>query len=516
MMPSKHKPQKIKLALIVPNFMWCDWDNNTRWRFIPYNLCLLAAAVKDIAEVVIIDANSSNMNEAEFSRSVADFNPDVAGITVLMDQYSPAGHYSAWLIKKLNPKIKTVMGGVYATMNPEKALSDTNLDYLIIGEGEYVLKDLLVFFSGRRTLPENGIAFRHCERIVNRGHSNFIEDLNSLPFPNYDLIDFASYVSTVPTRKSVDSPSNYPYTRIVTSRGCPYGCVFCQVESISGKKFRPRSPDNILSEIAFLKNRYGIKSLIFDDDNLYTDRKRALAIFQGLIDSNLAMPWISISAAAFRIDDEMLSLMHKSGCEYINIAVESGCERVLNEIVGKPLKLEQAMHVTEKARSLGIYVAANFIIGFPTETWDEILETVRFAEHLNADYIKLFTPIPLPKTRLWDLCIKTNTFKKDYSRDKVRWSTGQLESKDFRARDLTILRAYEWDRINFTDPGKRRRTAARMNITEAELLQIRRRTLYKASYFIEEHQNHQPLQAKNRNIYHDDKSDIREPQSING
>lgn len=476
----------LKVLLIVPNFVWCDWDENTRWRFIPYNLCQLAAMVEDICTVKILDANARNLDDKGFMEELSDFDPDVVGITVLMDQYAAAGHHAAELVKAHDDSVTVVMGGVYTTMNPERALRDSNIDFVVMGEGEYVFRGLLNWLMEKGDMPGKGIAYCSGGGVMNGGHSDFIRDLDDLPLPRYELIDFKEYVSTVPARKSVDSPSCYPYARIITSRGCPYGCVFCQVESISGKTFRPRSPENILDEIAFLKESYGIKSLIFDDDNLYTHRKRAKEIFQGMMDRDLVMPWISISAAAFRMDDELIELMRKSGCEYINIAVESGSPRVLKEIVGKPLELEKAVHVTAKAREEGIYVAANFIIGFPTETWDEIRETIQFAEVMNADYVKIFVAIPLPHTKLLELCKKNNCLKKGFDPEKIRWSTGQIESSDFSARDLTILRAYEWDRINFTDPEKRKRTASRMNITEEELLTIRRRTLLKASHFMEE------------------------------
>ena len=132
------------------------------------------------------------------------------------------------------------------------------------------------------------------------------------------------------------------------------------------------------------------------------------------------------------------------------------------------------------AQKEGIYVAANFIIGFPTETWDEIRKTINFAEELNLDYMKLFSLIPLRNTKLWDICEENNYFRQGFSEETRHWSTGQVETKDFKPDDLTILRAYEWDRVNFTDPRKRKRTAEMMGISEEELLEIRRSTLSNA------------------------------------
>ncbi len=134
------------------------------------------------------------------------------------------------------------------------------------------------------------------------------------------------------------------------------------------------------------------------------------------------------------------------------------------------------------AKKEGIYVAANFIIGFPTERWGEIRQTIKFAEDIDVDYVKLFTAIPLRNTKLWELCEKEHAFKEEFDKSESMWNVGQIETKEFSSRDLTVLRAYEWDRINFTSVEKRRRTAEMMGITEDELLEIRRKTLNQASH----------------------------------
>ncbi len=441
--------------------------------------------VEDICEIAIIDANAMEMSEAEFTKALDRLNPHVVGITVLMDQYAPAGHYTAKIVKEYNSEIKVIMGGVYATMNSDQAMSDPNVDYIVIGEGEHVFRGLLGYFVGKNPIPQKGISYRSNGKIINGGHSDFIKDLDALPLPAYHLIDFEKYANSAP-RKSVDSPRQFPYARIFSSRGCPFGCTFRQVGTISGRTFRPRSAQNVLGEIQWLKEKYGVKSLIFDDDNMLIDRRRAVEIFQGMVDRNLVMPWSAIAVATFRLDDELIELMRASGCEYIDVAPESGSQRVLKEIIGKPVNLEHAKSVVAKAREEGIYVAANFVIGFPTETWDEIRQTTRFAEELNANYVKIFNAVPLLHTRLWSLCEKEKSFKKGFKQSDIWWNSGQIETKDFSAGDLTILRAFEWDRINFTSAEKRQRTAEMMDITEEELLEIRRKTLNRVSSLVQQ------------------------------
>ncbi|MDI6448141.1 B12-binding domain-containing radical SAM protein [Anaerobaca lacustris] len=467
---------RFKVVLVVPNYRWTELDESAFWHITPYNLCLLAAMVRDLCEVQIIDAYAPDMAESEFVDVLQAAAPDLVGVTVMMDQCASAGHRTARLAKSLFPDTPLVMGGVYPTVNPDQVMTDPHVDYTVVGEGEYVFRDLVESLIGRRAMPDKGLSYRKGPAVVHTGRADFIEDLDALPLPAFELIDFERYTSMAP-RRSVDGPVALPYARIVTSRGCPVDCVFCQVKRIMGRKFRPRSAESVLGEIGWLKERYAIRSVIFDDDNLFTDRRRARDIFQGMIDRGFDLPWKSTATAVFRLDEELLQLMRRSGCQYICIAIESGTQRVLKEIVGKPVDYTQAQRMVRLARSLGIYVAANFIVGFPTETWDEIRRTIRFAEELDVNYVKLFHAIPLRHTRLWELCEREGAFKKGFHQSEIRWNTGQIESDAFSSQDLTILRAYEWDRINFTDPEKRRQTAAMMNINEAELLAIRRKTL---------------------------------------
>ncbi len=469
---------RMRVALIVPNFTWGDWDVNTKWHYIPYALAMIAAMVEDRCEIRIIDAQARDLSPEAFTAELAAFDPELVGISVLVDQYQDAGHRASALIKTWKPSVPVVMGGVYATLNTVEILKrDPHVDYVVSGEGEHVFRDLIRHFQGEGDLPAKGVAYRRDGAIVFGGRADLIKDLDALPLPAYHLIDYPRYVQDAPERRSVDMPPLFPYGRLQTSRGCPFTCSFCQVESISGRAFRSRSTARILEEIRWLKEAFGVRSLVFDDDNLLHSRARAMELFQAMVDQGLAMPWVSIATAAFKLDAELLALMRKSGCEYIDIAVESGVKRVTRDIIHKPINHDHVRKVARLAQEAGIFVAANFIVGFPGETWDEIRQTLRYAEDLNADYVKIFIATPLPQTKLWQICEETGSFRRDFTKQGVRWHAGQIETADFSADDTSILRAFEWDRINFTDPERRKRIAARMRLSEAELLAVRRRTL---------------------------------------
>jgi len=473
----------------MPNFNWIDEDVNALWDLFPWNLCQLASMVQDItSDVKVIDAYKENLSKDDIKKRIKDFDPDIIGLTVLMDQYHKAAHITTELIKNVSENITTVLGGVYATSNSEHAIEDENLDYVVIGEGEFTFRQLVGFISGACDLPERGICFKDKKngKIDHRGHSAFIKNLDLLPKPAYHLIDFLGYANKW-HRKSIDQPGGYPYARIVTSRGCPEKCSFCQVPSLQGSYFRARTPDHVCDEIEWLKKEYGIKAITFDDDNMFTNTKRSKALMQRMIDRGLVMPWTSIATAVFRLDEELIDLMRASGCDYIDVAIESGTERVTREVVLKPIDFVHAKKMIAYAQKKGIYVAANFIVGFPTETWDEIRQTIAFAEELNVDYAKIFNAIPLRNTEMYDLALMTDaivmetTNKNKTMGAKSVWTVGgTLKSDEWSTDDLTILRAYEWDRINFTDPKKLKRTADRMQITVEELNKIRKKTLSNA------------------------------------
>ncbi|MDJ0836126.1 MAG: radical SAM protein [Acidobacteriota bacterium] len=467
-----------KIVLVQPNLRWVAWNFKTLWEIHPVNLCMLAAMIEDRYDITIIDANIDDLDTDEFKSRLARLQPDLVGITLLTMEYGETAHIAARLVKEVDRDIVTVLGGIYATQAPELAGKDTNIDYLVLGEGEYVFPALLEAIQGRGDMPDRGVGYRCDDNLILTGKAPFIQDLDALPLPAYHLVDYERYTRTL-QRISVDSPRTLPYARILTSRGCPIGCTFCEIESISGKPFRSRSVEHVISEMKLLKENYGITSIIFDDDNLYVNRRRTKELCKAMVRENLNLKWNAIAVSVFYLNDEILEAMAASGCQYVDMAIESGVERVLKEIVKKPVKLDYARRMIDKAKSLGIDVNAHFIIGFPGETWDEIRATIRYAESLNADYIKFFIYQPLPETPLFKTVMEQGLLRgaEGDMKTGLNWSDSSIISDEFTPQDLRVLRAYEWDRINFSFPERRKKIAQMMRITEEELNKLRKDTL---------------------------------------
>ncbi len=469
-----------KIMFTYPNLKWTEWMERTAWSIHPYNIGLLKAMIEDKYETVFVDAHTDNLSKKQFARRIENEHPDILGISVLTDEYAESGRIAARIAKEVKPDIKTVLGGVYATSCPEQAIQEPSLDFVVDGEGEYVFRDLCEHLLNGKKLPTKGILFRKNGSIINTGKADFIDDLDALPFPSYKGIYFMKYATRI-QRESIEMPRAIPYAHISTSRGCPFKCCFCEAGFISGKKARLRSLENILNEVEGLIKDYGIKGLIIDDDNWLVNKNRGEKLVREFIDRKYNLKWQPITVALYQLDKEIIPLLKESGMQVAQISFESGVKRVLKEIIHKPLNLEHGIKMVEELKKNEIDTTANFVIGFPGETWDEIRQTLRFSESIDVDYVKINIATPLPNTELYEMAKKGGNLVKDFRFDRHLWSDGWIKTNEFTPQDLKFLRAYEWDRINFATPEKRLKIADMMGVSLERLGEIRRSTLEKAS-----------------------------------
>jgi anaerobic magnesium-protoporphyrin IX monomethyl ester cyclase len=463
-----------KLVLAYPNLRWHKADIQTLWNLNPAVLCLLGKMVEKDVDVTIVDAQFYDLSIEEFINKIKQIKPQYVGISMLTSEYSTLLHLAVSELKKMDPNIKVIAGGVHVTTEYMRVISDPNIDYAVRGEGEYTFLGLIRHLNGNGALPSEGLVFMDKGEVVVQKHV-VVDDLSKLPMPDYKLVNMNDYTS-VGGRYGPLRPPSFPHARLVITRGCPVGCSFCQVESISGKPVRSPKPESVVDELAYLKDNYGITSFIIDDDNIVIKKKFFKAFLRELIERDLNLIFIIQAFAIFALDDEMLDLMKEAGCQGINVAIESGNQRVMNEIVLKPVRLHLVPNIIKKIKSKGIFVLSNFIIGFPGETWDEIRQTISFAENSGSDYVKIFVAVPLKGTKMWDMAEELDAF--DISPDllEVNWRIGQIKSDEWSSKDVSILRAYEWDRINFTNPKIRKRVADIWGMEESEISEIRKAT----------------------------------------
>ncbi len=463
-----------RIMLVIPNQRW--YRREAFWHLHPYNLAILAAMFDPAQhEIRIVDANIDDMTEEEFEDNVRDYRPDLVGSSVLANEFGITGHVACECAKRACPGVVTVLGGVYPTTRPADAIRNPSVDYAVIGEGEYLFPALVAYLEGRGPFPATGLAYRENGKPIIQERAPFVAPLDALPYPAFHLTDYRRYANES-FKHVVDAPRALPYAKMITSRGCPIGCTFCQVEVISGKITRFQSASRVVDEMEWLVREYGVKAIDFLDDNFLGHKGRSEDILAEMIVRDVPVVWNAANVSSWYLNERLLDLMARSGCQYLSIAVESGVERVLKHVIKKPVRLPHVKAMIDYARKLGLDTTTLWVVGSPGETWEEVRETIRVAEWIDADYTKINVATPYPGTELFDMAVAGGYMEASFDFDDLAWGQATITTEEFDAKELTVLRAFEWDRINFTKPDKRARIARMMGITPAELDDIRRKT----------------------------------------
>ncbi|MBI2059690.1 MAG: B12-binding domain-containing radical SAM protein [Nitrospirae bacterium] len=347
-------------------------------------------------EVRIVDVGYDQHPYGELVDTLRDFRPDLVGLSALTAE-ATAMHWAAAQVKACCPDTPVIVGGPHASSYPREVLSDPRIDYLCIGEGEKTFHEFVEqWFGGGRPEDTDGIAFRRDKGVFFSKRRNAIENLDALPFPAWDLVDVHAYGSL----KSMSTMGRRPYMALFTSRGCPYRCTYCHENF--GKDFRPRSPDNVLAEVDEIIGRYGIKDFEIVDDIFNWDLSRGKTILDGIASRG---PGTAIhfpnGLRCDRMDREFLEKSKEAGCQYLCVAVETVTPR-LQLMIKKNLKLDRVKWTIEESVRLGIFTNGFFMLGFPSETEDEIRSTIDFAVRSPLTQAMFFIVTPFAGTALGD------------------------------------------------------------------------------------------------------------------
>jgi len=297
-----------------------------------------------------------------------------------------------------------IVGGPHATVFYDGILENTPADITVQGEGEQTFLELVERVRDRSDWTDvNGIAFRgENGKIVRPPERAPILDLDSLPFPAWDLIDAPKYSHF---KNMNDFIKKSPYMFIFTSRACPFGCIYCH--QVFGKKFRARSVDNVIEEIRALTLDHGIKEIHIIDDIFNWDIDRAKEICRRIIDEGIeVMIAFPNGLRADRMDDELMELLKKAGCYSMTFAVETATPR-LQKMLRKFADLDKLAWAINKADREGIIPKGFFMLGCPTETREELEATINFACKSKLLVASFFTVVPFPRTKLFELFKET-------------------------------------------------------------------------------------------------------------
>lgn len=363
--------------------------------FPPSGLCYIAAYLRDKGiEVNIFD---SQVQKESIRHAVEKFDPDVVGITCVTSLVYSTLEVARCLKKEFPHKI-IVVGGIHPTIRPQDFLQDTNIDYVVVGEGEVTMYELVnAVETGRDAAQIPGVMYKQKGRIIIGPPRDLIQNLDDLPRPAIDLVPLEKY------RISPDMRTGTHVGIVFTSRGCPFNCIFCANRILTQGKYRAHSVERVCQEVDELIEKEKINQLFVFDDNFAVNRNRAKKICEEFIrrDFHKKITWWA-EARVDCVDEELLLLMAKSGCKIISYGLESGVQRLL-DFIEKNITLEQVKQTIEITRKAGIDIRASFILGLPTETREESLKTIQFAKQLDIDQVRFAIATPFPGTKLWDI-----------------------------------------------------------------------------------------------------------------
>jgi len=361
------------------------------------------------------------------------YKPSIIGISALFTPSYQNTLEIACICKKIFPKaILVAGGGVPTNMYSEIFQKGKMFDGLCFGEGEKPFLKLIKSKNKYRFLEKNSSWITH-KKVENKEKYlfDFVENLDDIPFFDYGMCEKIGYGlnPAITAYAGVDrKKTNF---HVMTSRGCPNHCCFCASHTVHGRSMRYYSLARVYSDLKRLRDRYGAETFVFQDDHLMANRERALSIIN-FVKKLKVKAVFQNGLALYALDREVLEAIKNAGVNQLMLSVESGSERVLRELMHKPLDLTIVKQVASDCRELGIYTNANILIGLPGETKKDILDARRFLKTINANWFMIFCASPLVGSEMRDICIKKGYLKgNDIGSD---YKKAVVETNDFTAK----------------------------------------------------------------------------------
>ncbi len=374
----------------------------------PLGILLLASVIQKEGShtVQLLDLHPRSNPEKALGDALRSFKPDIVGISVktftLLDALGCLKQ-----IREFDASVRTLIGGRHPTIYPEESIALADVDYIFSGEAEEGIIPLLnALEAGREPAGIPGVWYKKQGVIQKGGMAAAVAELDVLPLPARELLPCEDYFSSIGGRLM---------TTMQSSRGCPYKCTYCDL--MEGKKFRYRSPENMLEEVKAVQ-KMGIREIFFVDDIFTIRKKRVMEFCDLLLKEGIKIDW-KISSRVDCVDEEMLFKLKEAGCFRIHYGVESGSDTTLTRMK-KGITTQKAKEAIRLTRKAGIESLGYFMIGSPGESRSEIEETIRFACLLDLDFVSFSTTVPYPATELYETALKTGEIKSDYWRDFAR------------------------------------------------------------------------------------------------
>lgn len=404
----------MKICIVYPPFWHVDNQpgieavQSNYGVFPNLSLAYVAAVLLHAGHSVrFIDANALNLSKEQVLARVQRYAPDLVAMTVTTYMFHQNLSWIRYL--KQHTGIPVLVGGQHMSLYPYETFEHKEIDYGIIGEAEETAVEFIDALEKGKALEHvHSIIFRNTEgKVIKTGNGRTVKDLDTVPFPARDLLPNDRYFEFITQRKN--------FSLIMTSRGCPYLCIYCE----QGKTaFRGRSAQNVCDEIEEAYTDHKVRELDVFDPLFTTQRKRVLEICKELQTRKLDVEF-AIRSRVDTVNREMLEELKKAGCARIYYGIETGSQKIMDTLK-KGVKLEQVQVSVRDTNEVGIKALGYFMIGHPGETAETIQETITFSKSLPLHYAQFSKVTPLPGTELYDLFMIPELEGKDYWKEYIK------------------------------------------------------------------------------------------------
>ncbi len=401
----------------------------------PLGLAYLASVARSKGhDARIVDSLVENLTFEEVRKIMEQYSPDMVAITSTTSMI-PDAYEVAKIAKSISQDTATIIGGPHVTFVPEQTLQESqNIDYVVKGEGENPFSGILDIIEKKKDPKEiRGIAYRNGNRILNNPPEVLISDVDSIPEPSWDLLPMDKY--------EID---NTQFGTIMTSRGCPYNCIFCSSSLQFGKQWRGHSVERVIDELKTLRYKYNKRDIEFLDDTFTLNMKRAMELTDRIYKEGIDIRW-SASARVNLFNADIAKNMKRAGAHTVYFGIESGSQKIL-DFIGKGTTLDLAKSSVRKANDAGLYTLGSFIIGFPDDTIKDVKTTIKFSKSIGVTVAQFTIATPYPGTRLWDYVMENKLLL------TMNWRKFTTLSPVIKLRNFTsdqILKWLSWAYISF-------------------------------------------------------------------
>lgn len=362
----------------------------------PFLLAYATALLKKKGKnACLIDAIAEGINDQSCLQKVIAYAPDLILLEISTPSFYNDLRFADKLAKNL-PKTVIALSGPHATVFAQEILADYDyVDYILCGEYEYILLELVVHLQANQELAQvSGLVYREGQKIIVNAPRKILSNLNELPWPERQDVPIYNYNDGF-----AGLPK--PNVQIWSSRGCLFSCSFCLWPQVmyGGQNYRLRDAQDVVNEMEYLKNNLGFKAIYFDDDTFNIDRNHVLDICHQINMRKLSVTWAAMARADL-MDKDLLDVLFSSGLYAVKYGIESGHQGI-NDACGKKLNLEKAREIIRLTKNIGIKVHLTFCLGLLKETRQSIKETIRFIESVKPDSLQFSVLVPFPGTQAY-------------------------------------------------------------------------------------------------------------------